>query len=267
MENALLVGLSRQMALSHELDVIANNIANIDTTGYKADNAAFSEFLMPRAARSPVHRQRPARQLRAGPRHLDRFQPRRDPAHRQSAQRRHRRQAAISWCRRRAASAIPATARSRSTPPASSSPAKAIRCSATAARSRFSPPTTTSSSARTASSPCARARAPPDSQRGKLQIVGFDQPQQLQKDGGSTFMAPDGVNAGPAPPGTRVMQGAIEKSNVNAVVEMARMIQITRSYTDIASHPAAAGRPAPQCAAATLASRRVRRADFEEASI
>jgi flagellar hook-basal body protein len=50
MENALLVGLSRQMALSHELDIIANNIANIDTTGFKADNASFSEFLMPHAS-------------------------------------------------------------------------------------------------------------------------------------------------------------------------------------------------------------------------
>ena len=50
MENALLVGLSRQMVLSHELDVVANNIANIDTTGFKADKAAFSEFLMPHAA-------------------------------------------------------------------------------------------------------------------------------------------------------------------------------------------------------------------------
>jgi flagellar basal-body rod protein FlgF len=45
MQNALLVGLSRQMALSRELDIVANNIANIDTNGYKADNAAFSQFL------------------------------------------------------------------------------------------------------------------------------------------------------------------------------------------------------------------------------
>ena len=32
-----------------------------------------------------------------------------------------------------------------------------------------------------------------------------------------------------------MVQGAIEKSNVNAVAEMARMIEITRSYTDIAN--------------------------------
>ncbi|MGH6676729.1 MAG: flagellar basal body protein, partial [Xanthobacteraceae bacterium] len=30
MENALLVGLSRQMALTHDIDIVANNIANID---------------------------------------------------------------------------------------------------------------------------------------------------------------------------------------------------------------------------------------------
>src|SRR5271170_3016435 len=49
MENTLLVGLSRQMALGRELDIVANNIANIDTTGFKADNEAFQQFLMPGA--------------------------------------------------------------------------------------------------------------------------------------------------------------------------------------------------------------------------
>ena len=29
---------------AHELDIVANNIANIDTTGFKADNAAFSRI-------------------------------------------------------------------------------------------------------------------------------------------------------------------------------------------------------------------------------
>jgi flagellar basal-body rod protein FlgF len=41
MQNALLVGLSRQMALGREMDVVANNIANVDTTGYKADGSLF----------------------------------------------------------------------------------------------------------------------------------------------------------------------------------------------------------------------------------
>jgi flagellar hook-basal body protein len=50
MQNSLLVGLSRQMSLSHQIDILANNIANIDTTGFKADTAVFSEYLMPGAS-------------------------------------------------------------------------------------------------------------------------------------------------------------------------------------------------------------------------
>ena len=45
MQNALLVGLSRQVALARELDVVANNIANLNTTGYKADGSLFEEYL------------------------------------------------------------------------------------------------------------------------------------------------------------------------------------------------------------------------------
>src|SRR5882724_9666925 len=47
MENTLLVGLSRQMVLERQMDVVANNVANINTTGFKADNSMFERFLMP----------------------------------------------------------------------------------------------------------------------------------------------------------------------------------------------------------------------------
>jgi flagellar basal-body rod protein FlgF/flagellar basal-body rod protein FlgG len=47
MENPLLVGLSRQVALTRELEAVANNIANVNTTGFKADATVFEEFLMP----------------------------------------------------------------------------------------------------------------------------------------------------------------------------------------------------------------------------
>src|SRR5258708_39993289 len=49
MEKAGLVGLSRQIALERELDVVANNIANLNTTGYKADNVTFGEYMIPAA--------------------------------------------------------------------------------------------------------------------------------------------------------------------------------------------------------------------------
>src|SRR5262245_45571606 len=47
MENNYLIGLSRQIALQRELDVIANNIANVNTVGYKADGNVFEEFIGP----------------------------------------------------------------------------------------------------------------------------------------------------------------------------------------------------------------------------
>ena len=50
MENAALIGLSRQIALGRELDVIANNMANVSTNGYKARQSRFKEFLMPGAS-------------------------------------------------------------------------------------------------------------------------------------------------------------------------------------------------------------------------
>jgi flagellar basal-body rod protein FlgF len=38
MDNALYVGVSRQMVLRREMDIIANNIANLDTTGFKVES-------------------------------------------------------------------------------------------------------------------------------------------------------------------------------------------------------------------------------------
>ncbi|MGU3537246.1 flagellar basal-body rod protein FlgF [Methylobacterium sp. A54F] len=50
MQNALFIGVSSQVALQRELDVIANNMANVSTTGFKARNARFQEYLMPVAS-------------------------------------------------------------------------------------------------------------------------------------------------------------------------------------------------------------------------
>lgn len=49
MENAAYVGLSRQMTLRRELDVVANNIANADTTGFKVEQLLVGTELGDRA--------------------------------------------------------------------------------------------------------------------------------------------------------------------------------------------------------------------------
>ncbi|ODT83890.1 MAG: flagellar basal-body rod protein FlgF [Pelagibacterium sp. SCN 64-44] len=47
MGNAQLISLSRQMALQRQMDVVANNMANLNTTGFKAEQLLFEEYIMP----------------------------------------------------------------------------------------------------------------------------------------------------------------------------------------------------------------------------
>ncbi|WEK06729.1 MAG: flagellar basal-body rod protein FlgF [Candidatus Devosia phytovorans] len=47
MENAQLIGLSRQMGLQRQMDVLANNMANINTSGFKSEQILFEEYVMP----------------------------------------------------------------------------------------------------------------------------------------------------------------------------------------------------------------------------
>jgi len=46
MENALYVGLSRQVALQQRMNVLSNNIANVNTPGYRADKMLFEEYIV-----------------------------------------------------------------------------------------------------------------------------------------------------------------------------------------------------------------------------
>ncbi|MEI8143864.1 MAG: flagellar basal-body rod protein FlgF [Alphaproteobacteria bacterium] len=61
MENVALIGLSNQVALRREMDVIANNLANLNTTGFKADNVVFEEFINPTARDATFQRGRDRR--------------------------------------------------------------------------------------------------------------------------------------------------------------------------------------------------------------
>lgn len=45
MSNAIYAALARQTGLMNEMQVVANNIANASTTGYKSDRAVFAEFI------------------------------------------------------------------------------------------------------------------------------------------------------------------------------------------------------------------------------
>jgi flagellar basal-body rod protein FlgF/flagellar basal-body rod protein FlgG len=233
MENLALVKLSRQIALHRELEVVANNIANINTTGYKADGSVFHEFLMPLA---------------------------RNGAFQGGDQR-------LSFVHDRATWHNFATGATRHTgnPLDVSIDGDAFLVVQTPRGERYTRngalqvnsqgELVTSEGRRVLgeSGPIvfqiqdrdisiARdgtitvregVTATAQAVRGKLRLVSFEQPERLRKDGTSMFAAPDGVIP-EADPGAAVTQGAIEKSNVRAVVEMSRMIEVTRSYQALA---------------------------------
>src|SRR5262245_7233384 len=232
MENAALVGLSRQIALQRELDVVANNIANVNTTGYKADNVVFHEHLMPVAR---------ANEFRGPDRVLSFVQDRAtwlNLAQGPVQQTGNPLDVAISdnafltvqtprgeRYTRNGALQINATGQlvtSEGLPVIGQNGPIVFQ----AGDRNVAISTDGTISVREGNNTT-------DSLRGKLRLATFDQPQRLEKDGSSTYAAPAGLQA-QVPATVRVVQGAIEKSNVNGVIEMTRMVEVTRTYTQIA---------------------------------
>jgi flagellar basal-body rod protein FlgF len=232
MENAALIGLSRQIALQRELDVVANNIANIDTSGFKAEGVVFQEHLMPIAS---------ANQFGAGDRRLSFVQDRatwHDLSQGPVQQTGNPLDVAISGD----AFLVVQTPRGERYTRNGALQVNANGELVTSEGYRLlgdGGPITLQNGDRDVSISSdgtisvREGKNTVDSLRGKLRLVGFAQPQRLQKDGTSTFVAPDGLSPQPAT-NVRVSQGVIEKSNVRSVIEMTRMIEVTRNYTQIA---------------------------------
>jgi flagellar basal-body rod protein FlgF len=234
MQNALLVGLSRQMSLSHQIDVIANNIANIDTTGFKADSAAFSEYLMPGASDSDFAGkdsrisfvQDNGTWIDFAPGAMQRTGDPLDAAIdgkgffvvQTSRGQRYTRNGAFAINAQGQLVTSTGDVVLGTTGPINFAPTDHDVIISTTGVVSVRDGNTTQSI-----------------QRGQLQLVDFDSPQQLQKDGASLFQAQPNANQKPIAPGTRIVQGSIEKSNVQPILEMTRMIEITRSYSDIAA--------------------------------
>lgn len=233
MDNTLLIGLSRQTTLRRELDIVANNIANINTTGFKADGAVFSEYLQTNAR---------AEQFNAPDRRLSFVQDRmswHDMSQGVVQQTGNPLDIALDGD----AMLVVQTPRGERYTRNGSLQIGATGELVTSAGDKVMGDNgpivfqTTDRDIEITKDGTIKVREgvnlTSDSTRGKLRLVKFTNPQQLQKDGASTFQAPDGVLPEPTVK-VKVVQGAIEKSNVRSVVEMTRMIELTRAYTEVA---------------------------------
>jgi flagellar basal-body rod protein FlgF len=237
-ENALLVGLSRQTTLERHLAVISNNLANVNTNGYKADQMLFEEYLNSNA-------------------HEDNFVPQ---------------DRRVSYVQDRGTfhDFTQGAAQRTSNPLDVAIAGSGFLTVQTAGGERYTRDgnlqinnlgqlvTSSGDTMVGANGPIVfqptdhdiaisadgtitvlEGTSRTDSIRGKLRVVNFADAQKLLKQGNNLFSAPNGAAPQPDTKST-VQQGFVEKSNINSVVEMSRMIEINRSYTNIANMLAAA---------------------------
>jgi flagellar basal-body rod protein FlgF len=233
MDNALLIGLSRQTTLSRELDIVANNIANLNTTGFKADGAVFSEYLksgMPGTGFLPADQRLSFVQDRMSWHDMSQgtFQRTGGPL-----------DVAIDG----EGFLVVQTARgeryARNGALQLNNNGELVDGNGDKIMGEGGPIVLqpTDRDVMITKDGTVKVREgislTSDSTRGKLRVVTFASLQQLQKDGGSTFSVPDGVQPQQVQ-NPNVIQGMIEKSNVRPVIEMTRMIELTRAYTEVA---------------------------------
>ncbi|HZQ12400.1 MAG TPA: flagellar basal-body rod protein FlgF [Pseudolabrys sp.] len=233
MENALLIGLSRQTTLERQLEVIANNIANVNTTGYKADQSLFEEFLT-----SGAHEDN----FVGKDRRVSYVQDRgtyRDFSEGALQQTSNPLDVAIDG---NAFLAVQTSGGERYTRDGNlqlNSQGQLVTEGGDPVLGNsgpiiFQPTDHDINISPDGTVTVVEANARIDTVRGKLRLVSFTDAQSLLKQGGNLYAASNGATAQPDLKAT-VKQGYIEKSNVNAVAEMGRMIEVSRTYSQIAN--------------------------------
>lgn len=226
MQNAELISLSRQMGLQRQLEVVANNLANINTNGFKASDLLFEDYLMSEASDDVVEGGDDglhftngwSTQLNLGAGSIESTGAPLDVAlegdgffsvQTPSGERYTR---SGSFHLDTSGTLVDVNGNAVLT---ESGPVKFGKGETDIA---ISDDGTISSSAGT---------------KGKLKLSEFEDPQMLAQEGNTYFSDPEGAAAPAA--STTVMQGAVERSNVSGVTEMANMIQVTRAYQSLAS--------------------------------
>lgn len=221
MSNAIYTMLGRQQGLMKEMQVVANNLANSSTTGYKSDRAMFGEFLVATGSQSSS--------LSMGGLAGHSFA---------------MTQGALKITGGQLDLAIqgdgfflvdtPQGQRLTRAGNFQMSPdGKLVDSNGSALLSAGGSPINipqNTSQIRIASDGTVSVSSGdgiPPQDVGQVGVVTVDQEATLVRDSNSYFSAPDGHK--PAE-NTEIVQGALEQSNVSPVLEVARMIEVQRAY-------------------------------------
>jgi flagellar basal-body rod protein FlgF len=218
--------------LERQLDVVANNIANVNTTGFKADQSLFQEYLMPVAHEDNfVGRDR----------RLSYVQDRgtyRDFSQGSVEQTKNPMDVAIQG---NGFLVVQTAAGERYTRDGGLQlnnqgqlvTAEGDQVLGTSGPIVFQPTDHDVNIAPDGTVTVQEGTNRSDALRGKLRLVSFPEAQRLLKEGSNLYSAGEG--AAQADTKSTIEQGYLEKSNVNAVAEMSHMIEVTRAYTQIAT--------------------------------
>jgi flagellar basal-body rod protein FlgF len=226
MENALLIGVSRQNALRRELDVIANNMANVTTNGFKARSSRFNEFLMPKAsmetfqstdrklsyvidAGTPIDLSSGAIERTGNP--LD---------------------VAIKGQGFLVVQAPQGERYTRNGSMALSPQGQLVTLDGHLVQGENGPITIGPTETGISIAPDGTVTTS-QGQRGRIRIVQFQNVQELRNDGANLFSTDEAPQ--PAGLAARIEAGTVERSNVRPVIEMSRMIEVNRSYASVSS--------------------------------
>jgi flagellar basal-body rod protein FlgF len=232
MENTLLIGLSRQMVLERQMDVVANNVANVNTNGYKADKSLFQEYL-----RTGAREDNFIGSDRAVSFVLDRGSYR-DFTQGPAEQTKNPLDVAIDGGGFLVVQTAAGERYTRDGGLQINNQGQLVTANGDAVLGTngpivFQPTDHDIAIASDGNISVVEGINRTDSVRGKLRLVSFADAQQLLKEGSNLYSA--GNAAAQPDTASRVRQGFVEKSNVSSVAEMSRMIEVTRTYTQIAN--------------------------------
>lgn len=222
-----LVKLSRLMALRRELDTVANNVANVGTTGFKAQRVAFKEYLKPmERADLATTPERPVSLVDARPGFTDLSRGAIEPTG-------NRLDVAIDGNAYFVVQTADGERYTRDGSFTLDGSGRLVTASGQPVLGTGGPLTLSASETDATISPDGTLLSS-QGVRGRLRLVRFDNPQKLALVGGNLFRS--GQRPSEPPVGTvKLVTGALEKSNVQPVLEMSRLVEITRAYELVSS--------------------------------
>lgn len=218
-ENAQLISLSRQMALQRQMDVVANNMANINTTGFKSENVLFEEYVM------PVARDRDFPRFDQPLSYVQDWATIHDLSGGAMVQTGNDLDVGLNGDGFFAVQTAGGERWTRSGAFQLSANGTLVDVNGNPVLGQGGPiqfgPEETSIMVGADGSISSSAGP-----KGRLRLVEFANAQQLTREGNNLFAGGTPIAA----TNTRAMQGFIERSNVSGVTEMAEMIRVTRAY-------------------------------------